>query len=172
MHHTLKWATGLCVAAASMLLVGESAIAQEASIGRQPRPLVNAEQFPLVAETLAEQMDDTFYSNDQNYYENRSIPRQILWFFGLSHTEGEINRDGAAVNRLVQRMWDEQTSEDALIRTRDLPNPYQSSLFLEPTIPPEDFGPTSIRQPIAAPPVLRNPVTSSPEPSSPVRALW
>lgn len=171
MHHTLKWTASLLVVTGSVLMTGRGAIAQESLVERS---LIDAERFPLVVETLAEQMDDAFYSNDQNYYKNRSIPRQILWFFGLSHTEVEVNNDGAAVNRLVEQFWDEQAREDTLIRTRDLPNPYQSSLFLEPTLPQEDFGPTSIRQPIAPPPVLRRPVTSTPVPipAAPVRALW
>ena len=177
MNRIFKWTAPLMLTAASVLSAAGSAIAQEASIRRQPRAQVNAEVFPLVAETLAEQLEEAFYSNDQDYYENRSIPRQLLWVLGISHTENEVNRDGAATHRVIEQLWKEQGRDTAVIRTRDLPNPYQSSLLLDPTLPEQEFAPTSIRQPIAAPPAIPVRPAVTPRPTltptpGPVRALW
>ncbi|NEQ95678.1 MAG: hypothetical protein F6K30_02920 [Cyanothece sp. SIO2G6] len=178
MNHTSKWAMGLSLAAVSILAVGNGAIAQENGViiveiedvdgVTRPRAQVDARIFPYVAETLGDRAVDTFYTNDQNYYDNRSIGRQILWFFGLSHTENEVNQDGRLISQFTQDAWHEQASSTATIRTIDLPNPYTSSLLLDPTIPEQQFPPTSIRQPIAPPTVVADPEVTP----GPVRALW
>lgn len=185
MNHTSKWAIGLSMAAASLFYTSSGAIAQENGVilyeengiiyvefedvdgVTRPRAQVDPRMFPHVAETLNDQALETFYTNDQDYYENRSIDRQILWFFGLSHTENEITDDGRKISQFAEDMWHEQSSSTATVRTLDLPNPFTSSLLLDPTIPEPQFAPTSIRQPIAAPP--SSPSTGY---SGPVRALW
>jgi len=167
MDHMTRWAVGASLMTASVLLAGGSAIAQNANFAADPRIPVDATRFPHVADTLAEQMEDTFYTNDQNYYNNRSIGRQVLWFFGLSHTDQEINRDGAAISSFVDEAWFEQNNSTGLVRTMDLPNPYQSSLLLDPTVPVQSFPPTTLRQPIAPPPIV-----ATPRNNNPVPALW
>ncbi|MGK7890792.1 MAG: hypothetical protein AB4042_15780 [Leptolyngbyaceae cyanobacterium] len=176
MNYTSKWAVGFSIAAASLLWAGSGAIAQEEVIiyiddvdgVTEPRAQVDATIFPYVVEDLSDRALDTFYSNDQDYYNNRSIGRQLLWFFGVSHTENEINRDGRAISEFAQDAWHEQASSTATVRTRDLPNPFTSSLLLDPIVPEQQFPPTRIRQPIA-PPTVAEPSSGSP---GPVRALW
>ena len=175
MNCALKWAVGVSLTVTSLLSVVSSATAQEVIFLEdidgvtEPRPQVDATLFPYAAEALSDRLLDSYYTNDQNYYDNRSIGRQILWFFGLSHTDNEINQDAKIYSQFVQDMWHEQWSSSATVRTMDLPNPYQSSLLLDPTIPTQEFPPTSVRQPIPAPPTVATPAEVLP---TPVPALW
>lgn len=166
MNHNFKWVASASIAAISTLMMGSGAIAQEA------RPRVETETFPVVSTDLIEQMDEVFYSNDQTYNTNRGIPRQISSFIGASFLDHEINEDGRLVHEFVTQLWEEQAKSGPLIRTPDLPNPYQSSLLLEPTIAVEEFPDTFVRQPIPAPPVrVAPPVVASPV-IRPIQALW
>ena len=163
MNRHFKWVAGISMATLSTLLVGSGAIAQEA------RQRVDAEIFPLVRTDLDEQMEEVFYTNDQPYYTNRGMARQISSFIGTSFVENEINEDARLIHEFAIQMWDEQASSGPLIRTPDLPNPYQSSLSLEPTIAQQEFPATFVRQPIAPPPAISRP---SSVPNRPVPALW
>ena len=101
-----------------------SAIAQPAS-STQPKP----------DETLAETFERTFFTNDLTFFRNRSLGRQFNWIFGFNgYTENEINRDAARVDDLYRSSLKRQTSSDPVIRTRDLPNPYETSILASPDI--------------------------------------
>ena len=171
MNHMFRWVASASVATASTLVMGSAVVAQDAAIAQEQRPRVDATIFPNVVTTLEEQALDTFYSNDQDYLDNRSIGRQVLWIFGIRYTDHEIVDDGKAIQSFVQEAWDEQNSNTAVIRTMDLPNPFQSSLLLESGIPPEDFPPTTFQQPIAPPPPVASPAPQFFRPE-PVPALW
>lgn len=160
-NHNFKWVASVSMAAVSSLIIGGEAIAQET------RQVIDADKFPLVQETLAERMEEVFYTNDQPYYVNRGIPRQISSFIGASFIENEINEDARLIHEFATQMWEEQTSSTPVVRTPDLPNPYQSSLLLEPTIAQQEFPATFVRQPIGAPPTV---VRTTPR--QPVQALW
>ena len=162
MNRHFKWVAGISMATLSTLLVGSGAIAQEV------RQEVDADIFRLVRTNLDEQMEEVFYTNDQPYYTNREMPRQISSFFGLSFVENEINDDARLIHEFATLMWEEQASSGPVIRTPDLPNPFQSSLLLEPTIAEQEFPNTFVRQPIGAPPTVSRPSVTT----QPVRALW
>ncbi|MEM9218410.1 MAG: hypothetical protein AAGD25_29225 [Cyanobacteria bacterium P01_F01_bin.150] len=164
MNRTFKWLTGISVAVMSTVMVGNEAIAQEV------RPIVDGTIFPLVSSDLAEQMEEVFYTNGKPYYTNRGIPRQIAIFLGTSFGDNEITNDAELIHEFANQLWEEQAKSGPLIRTQDLPNPYQSSLLLEPTIAEQEFEGTFIRQPIAAPPTPT--VTTPRQGNRPVQALW
>lgn len=84
--------------------------------------------------TLADRFEDVFYSQDKNYYENRSFFRQLDMIVGwgsfkTSFVENEITADTEAVHNLYVEALANQVSSDPIIRTRDLPNPYESSIL-------------------------------------------
>ncbi len=90
---------------------------------------------PKADETLADIFERTFFNNDPNFFRNRSLGRQLDLMFGKSgFTENEINRDAAQVHDLFRTSLKQQTNSDPVIRTRDLPNPYQSSILTAPKI--------------------------------------
>ena len=163
MNRHLKWIASASIATASVVLVGNNAIAQEA------RQRIDTDIFPLVTSDVAEQMEEVFYTNDQPYYTNRGIPRQISTFFGIGLLDNEINDDARLIHEFAEQLWEEQARSGPLVRTPDLPNPYQSSLLLEPTIAQQEFPSSLVRQPIGAPPAVSVPRSSS---NRPVRALW
>ena len=118
-------------------------------------------------------METVFYTHDQPYYTNRSLPRQISNFLGISFGDNEITKDARLIHEFANQLWEEQAKSGPLIRTPDLPNPYQSSLLLEPTIAQQEFPTSAIRQPIVAPPTVARPAGEIPVPvNRPVQALW
>lgn len=90
---------------------------------------------PKADETLAETFEQTFFANDPTFFRNRSLGRQLNWMFGFNgFTENEINRDAAQVHDLFRSSLKQQTASDPAIRTRDLPNPYETSILSSPEI--------------------------------------
>lgn len=90
---------------------------------------------PKAAQTLAETFEQAFFANDPAFYRNRSLGRQLDWMFGFKgYTESEINRDAASVHNLYQSSLKQQASSNPAIRTRDLPNPYETSILTSPNI--------------------------------------
>ncbi len=88
-----------------------------------------------VNETLSETFDRAFFKNDPDFFRNRSFKRQFEWMFGPSgFVENEITRDGKLVHNLYQTSLDKQVASDPIIRTRDLPNPYETSILSSPAI--------------------------------------
>lgn len=86
-------------------------------------------------ETLSETFERTFFANDSSFYRNRSLGRQLNWMFGFNgFTDNEINRDAARVHDLYRSSLKRQTASDPVIRTRDLPNPYETSISSSPNI--------------------------------------
>lgn len=93
--------------------------------------------FPFGSYTLDEAMNRAYYSNDKPVYQNQVFPRQLFFIFGPSfnlfegsYPEIEITRDARAVHNLYVEGMRLQNTTDPVLRTRDLPNPYSSSLLL------------------------------------------
>lgn len=90
---------------------------------------------PKADRTLAETFERAFFANDPAFSRNRSLGRQLDWMFGFKgYTEREINRDAASVDNLYQSSLKQQASSNPAIRTRDLPNPYETSILTSPNI--------------------------------------
>ncbi len=90
-------------------------------------------------ETLSDRFDRVFYTNDKEYSENRSLLRQLDFLIGIgglnnSFVENEITADTKAITVLYKDELLKQGSSDRVVRTRDLPNPYDTSILQSPRI--------------------------------------
>ncbi|MGA9378572.1 MAG: hypothetical protein WBV73_07360 [Phormidium sp.] len=92
--------------------------------------------FPLSIYTLDEAMNDAFFSHNQPTYENQLVPRQLYFIFGPggslfrgAYPEIEITKDAEEVHNLYVEAMRLQNASDPVLRTRNLPNPYNSSLL-------------------------------------------
>ncbi|GEM_PF-6269101 len=118
-------------------------------------------------ETIPEEFEDEYFSHDESFYNNRSLPRQVSWLFGIGFPENEMTADGDAINDLYDELLEAQYSTTPRVRTPDLETPYATSLILTPIseIGQRQFDNLGFRQPIPAPQVV-------PQRSGPVPALW
>lgn len=122
----IKGIISLAVGAASLLLVSTAAIAQEVT-SNQVEERQEAEFLPI-----DEAFIEAFYTRGKTFYRNRQLPRAFTWFLG-PFPENDMIADGRAVNRVYRTGLIQQAELDPLIRTADLPNPFDTSLLLLPT---------------------------------------
>ena len=121
--------TGLLVLVAAAIGFPNASIAQPA-LSNQPSS----------NETIAERFNRAYFANDPEFFRNRSLRRQIDWIFGPgslfrnSFPENEINRDSELVDMLYHNVLEQQVSSDPIFRTRDLPNPYETTILLSPRV--------------------------------------
>lgn len=91
-------------------------------------------------ETISETFNRAFFKNDPEFFQNRSIKRQIDFLLGPgslsrnSFPENEIRLDGRLIDILYQDTLNQQVDSSPLIRTQDLPNPYETSILTSPRI--------------------------------------
>lgn len=118
----------------SSLVVLVAAIGFQSTAIAQPTRVIPQQ----ANETLAETFTRAFFKNDPDFFRNRSFKRQLDWILGPgsvirnSFPENEITRDAAQINTLYRTALEQQASNDPPIRTRDLPNPYESSILVSP----------------------------------------
>jgi hypothetical protein len=83
-------------------------------------------------------IERAFFKDDPNFYGNNSFSRNIDWMLGPgtlfrnSFPENEIARDAELVNIVYRDLLAQQSTNDPILRTPDLPNPYGSSLLTSP----------------------------------------
>ena len=88
--------------------------------------------------TPSEAFSEAFSHNYGSAPYNTTIWRQFNAIFGVtsfregSYPETEIVRDAQKIHELHEELMHEQVSRDPIIRTRDLRNPYDSSLLTNP----------------------------------------
>lgn len=118
-------------------LTGALAILATVCVGStakaQTAPINQFSQY----ETLADRFEQVFYTNDKDYFENRSFLRQLDFLIGIgslktSFIENEIDADTKAVTILYKDALLQQGSSGLVVRTRDLPNPYETSILQSP----------------------------------------
>jgi hypothetical protein len=89
---------------------------------------------PIRLETIPEAFNRSFFEESGDFYRNRSTLRQIGYIIGpgfpgrAGFPELELERDAERINRLYIETLEQQVSSDPIIRTPDLPNPFNSSL--------------------------------------------
>lgn len=137
---------GLSVLVASPMVLSQPAVGQELS------------------GSIQGEFEDAFFSHDEIFFNNRSIARQVSFLFGLGFPDNEIVNDGERVHEVYETVFMQQTTSGPLIRTPDLANPYQTSLFTSPIIEDQVFADGPLSQPI--------PAQSRPAVSGPIPALW
>lgn len=97
---------------------------------------------PSSNETIAETFNRAFFANDPEFFRNRSFGRQLDLILGPgslirnSFPENEIIRDAERVDNLYEATLEQQVSSDPIIRTRDLPNPYETSILRSRSLSP------------------------------------
>lgn len=80
--------------------------------------------------TFADRFEQTMFTSDPDFFQNRSFGRQFDWLLGTNgFPENEIQRDAKRANTLYHTGLEQQVSSDPVIRTRDLPNPYKTSIL-------------------------------------------
>jgi len=95
---------------------------------------------PSDYETPADTFNRAFFKNDPNFFRNQSVGRQFDLIFGVGNSfpENEIRRDGELVDTLYQDTLKQQGSSGPIIRTPDLPNPYNTTLLESPALNPNN----------------------------------
>lgn len=128
----LKYANGILGLALSSLAMA-TAIFLPAAPSR-----AESQQFVSIPEAF----EDAFFQSSKNFFQNRTIWRQINLIFGpgslyrSSYPEIEIERDAKRIDNLYRRLLKQQISSAPVIRVPDLPNPYDTSLL---QLPPSNF---------------------------------
>ncbi len=114
------------VLAASSSVLASAATAQTDPSGFQATPV----------ETIPEAFNRAFSEESGGYYENRSSVRQAAFIIGpgvpgrAGFLDLEIERDAERISNLYSDVLEQQISSDPIIRTPDLPNPFESTLLL------------------------------------------
>jgi hypothetical protein len=106
--------------------------------------VANAQTATPNYETPNDAIERAYFRHDPNFYENRSMKRQLDSFLGAgsfsnSFPENEIARDGELINGVYRDMLTQQVGNDPYIRTPDLPNPYGTSLLMSPRVNAEQM---------------------------------
>lgn len=96
----------------------------------QPASSTTSSSYGSPADTF----NRAYFKNDPSYFRNQSYVRQLDAIFGFrdSFPETEIQRDAELVDFLYQDVLRQQYSVAPVIRTRDLPNPYNTSILGSP----------------------------------------
>jgi hypothetical protein len=92
---------------------------------------VRAEE-PPTPENISESVTRALFNQSGDIYYNRSIFRQATFLFGLSYPEHEYTSDAAAVEKLYKQGMYQQGGSGKVLRTADLPNPFNSSIRTAP----------------------------------------
>ena len=124
-------------AAIALTLPVPSAIAQP----------VNSEPIPF--KTIPDAFNEAITHRSQDTFSTTfTIGRQLDFLFGIGgFPEVEVTRDGQRVYELFVDVWQQQLWGGPMIRTPDMPNPYNSSTISNPTylrpgqpVPGSEFG--------------------------------
>lgn len=113
-------------------------------------PVTNAQTDPVIesqTENLSETFDRAFYRNTGDFFDTVSLSDQFEYIFGFesfpkgSYPENEVAEDAKLLDTLYQDALAAQVRNGPAIRTRDLDNPYGTSLRLTPSYL-DSFEPT------------------------------
>jgi hypothetical protein len=94
----------------------------------------------ISTETLNDAFNRALYTNSGNFFREQGLLNQTNTILGQgsivrnSFAENRIARDGRLVNLLYRDALQQQASDGPLIRTPDLPTPYDTSVLVNPTI--------------------------------------
>ena len=113
-----------------LILVASAAVPSVAK--SQPAPSTQASEY----ESPNEVFNRAFFANDPNFFRNQSVGRQLNLIFGSgdSFPDDEIRRDADIVNVVYRSALKQQVSSHPIIRTPDLPSPYNTTLLQSPTL--------------------------------------
>jgi len=90
---------------------------------------------PIADETTSGVFNRAFFKNTPNFFRDQSIEHQFNNIFGQgtliknSYPENQDRRDANLVDIIYKDTLKQQVSSGPVLRTRDLPNPYSSSIL-------------------------------------------
>ncbi len=104
-------------------------------------PLVQAQEIPGTT-AWRDALQDAFFDDSKTFYDNQSTLRQLRTVLGTgrsifrrgNYAEINVERDAERVNQVYQQMLQEQVASDPTIRVVDLPNPFETSLLVQPSL--------------------------------------
>lgn len=82
--------------------------------------------------TVSDEFVQEYFKNDQEFFRNRSLGRQLALIFGFDFPENEIAQDAELVDNLYEIRIVQQGANGPVVRTRDLPSPYRTSILTSP----------------------------------------
>ena len=157
---------GLRVAALAIFLAGVSA---SAAMAQSTIRVVEEDGDVVELPTLLDEFEDTFFTQDKNYYQNHRFPRTLIPIFGI--IENDIAGDGRRVNALYRDALEQQITSTQIIRVADLPSPFTGTLGTTPLYVEEPIPPAPIPSFVPSrEPGPRSQPRSTPE--RPIPALW
>ncbi|MGC1394513.1 MAG: hypothetical protein WA828_09570 [Coleofasciculaceae cyanobacterium] len=116
------------------LLISVLVAAASSLLATAAKAQTNSNYGPIRVETIPEAINRSFYQESGDIYRNSSIQRQIGWLIGpglpgrAGFPDLQIERDARRVNILYRDALEQQVSSGPIIRTPDLPNPFNSTL--------------------------------------------
>jgi hypothetical protein len=125
--------------------------------------------------TIDEQFDRTFFRHEPDSFRLNDLSDQFSSLF-ITFPENRINSDGKGLDRLYREVLRQETTH-TLIRTADLPTPFDGSLLTRPLVsespvPPAPASPY-LQEQSAPPPEPEQPAApAQPEQPQSVPALW
>ncbi|NDJ19379.1 hypothetical protein [Myxacorys almedinensis] len=126
---SLVLTTASTVAIVSSVAVPIAATAQE-----QPAPVFRPR------EVIPDAINEAFYGS-KDTFQNRNLGQSTESLIGvIGYPENLIARDGEKIHRLYRDLLNQQTSSDPILRTADLPNPYNTSVLLQPNVSDRVIG--------------------------------
>ncbi len=155
-------------AIASLATLSLSACLATGAIARE------VDDFPVLPQgvrfgEIPYEFENQFFSHDRDYVRNRSFTGQLKRIFG-PFPENSMNRDSKATYQLYRETFYKQMNSGPVLRTVDLPSPFQYSLRTLP--PPPVVAPIEVVPPPAAIEVPTPIAPSKPVAPKPVPALW
>ena len=106
-----------------------SLFAVQAQAQEMEQPLSMTEQ-PL---STLEVFEKAFFKHTENAFDNDSMVNQLNTIFGFNlFPETQISLDGELVHMLYVDVMKQQSQSAAPVKTRDLSNPYSTSLQQNP----------------------------------------
>ena len=92
-----------------------------------------AEQPMIDAVSVEQAFEDAYFDHTGNNYQNSSFVGQLNTILGFKgFPDKQIAADGKLVDMLYQNVIQQQSQAGFPIKTRDLSNPYSSSLIENP----------------------------------------
>lgn len=112
----------LAIATAIILASGGTAKAQET-------------EEPTRYQPFAQEFNRAFRKSSGDFFRNRQLVEQVGDYLGIpSFPDQSISQDAKNVNRLYRQLMEEQFNSTPIMRTPDLPSPYDSSIMTSPAL--------------------------------------
>ncbi|WP_204103518.1 MULTISPECIES: hypothetical protein [Spirulina sp. CCY15215] len=141
--------SSLGIAALSATLSGAIALTVSTTISIPSVLAQSVGSHPIPFKTIPEAFDEAITHRSQDAFSTTfTTGRQIDWLFGIAgFPEIEVTRDSQLAHELYVDVWQQQLWSGPIIRTPDMPSPFNSNTLSNPTylrpsqpVPGSEFG--------------------------------